>query len=86
MSIVCGNSIRATSEGKAKQNSARNNMKCSESFQFLCDNSDRTWFFNTFSPGPLEVLKTTAHGTRRMLMHEKPCLIPILMCIKTANA
>ena len=30
---------------KAKQNSARNNAKCSKCFQFLCNNSDRTWFF-----------------------------------------
>ena len=27
---------------------------------------------------PWEVLKTEAEGNWRMLMHEKPCLIPIL--------
>ena len=37
---------------KAKQNSARNKAKCSKCFQFLCNNSGRTWFFNalTFAP------------------------------------
>ena len=35
--------------GKAKQNSARNNAKCSKCFQFLCNNSDRTWFFNALT-------------------------------------
>ena len=71
---------------KAKQNSARNNAKC---FQFLCNNSDRTWFFNalTFArslercwkPRPSASVFNTSHGTWRMLMHEKPCLIPIFM-------
>ena len=28
---------------------------------------------------PWEVLKTAVSGTWRMLMHEKPCLIPILL-------
>ena len=32
--------IRATSGEKAKQNGARNNAKCSQCFQFLCNNSD----------------------------------------------
>ena len=34
---------------KAKQNSARNNAKCSKCFQFLCNNSDRIWFFNALT-------------------------------------
>ena len=34
---------------KAKQNSARNNAKCSKCFQFLCNNSDRRWFFNALT-------------------------------------
>ena len=34
---------------KAKQNSARNNANCSKCFQFLCNNSDRTWFFNALT-------------------------------------
>ena len=34
---------------KAKQNSARNNAKCSKCFPFLCNNSDRTWFFNALT-------------------------------------
>ena len=34
---------------KAKQNSARTNAKYSKCFQFLCNNSDRTWFFNALT-------------------------------------
>ena len=73
---------------KAKQNSARNNAKCSKCFQFLCNNRDRTWFFNTLTfarsvgrcwkPRPSASVFNTSHGTWRMLMHEKPRLIPIL--------
>ena len=64
---------------KRRQNSARNNAKCSQCFQFLCNNIDRTWFFNalTFTRSPATVFNTS-HGTWRMLMHEKPCLISIL--------
>ena len=73
---------------KAKQNSARYNAKCSKCFHFLCNNSDRTWFFSalTFtrslrkcwrSRPPASVFNFSL-GTWRMLMHEKPCLIPIL--------
>ena len=57
-------------------------------FSFLCNNSDRTWFFNalTFArslgrcwiPRPSASVFNTSLGTRRILMHEKPCLIPIL--------
>ena len=76
---------------KAKQKSARNNAKCSKGFQFLCNNSLRTWFFNalTFARslgrclknrGPAAVFNTS-QGTWRRLMHEKPCLIPILLCL-----
>ena len=73
---------------KAKQNSARNNAKSSKCFQFLCNNSDRTWFFNvlTFArslgrcwkPWPPASVFNTSHGTWRMLIQEKPCLIPVL--------
>ena len=73
---------------KAKHNSARNYAKCSKCFQFLCNKSDRTWFFSalTFArslgrcwkPWPLVSVFNTSHGTWRMLMHEKPCLIPII--------
>ena len=76
---------------KAKQNSARNNAKCSKCFQFLCNNSDRTWLFNalTFTrslgrcwkPWPSASVFNTSHGTWRMLMHEKPCLIPIFQLL-----
>ena len=72
---------------KAKQNSTRNNAKCSKCFEFLCNNSDRTWFFNalTFAkslgrcwkPRPPASVFNTSLGTWRMLMHEKTCLIPI---------
>ena len=73
---------------KAKQNSARNNAKCSKCFHFSCNNSDQTWFFNalTFArslgrcwkPRLEAAVFNTSLGTWRMLMHEKPCLIPIL--------
>ena len=53
MSIVHGNSVSTTSV-KAKQNSARNNAKCSKCFQFLCNNSNRTWFCSARSLGGVE--------------------------------
>ena len=74
---------------KVKQNSARNNKKCSKCFQFLCNNSNQIWFFNALTfprshgrcwkPRPLASVFNTSHRTWRMLMHEKPCLIPILV-------
>ena len=77
---------------KAKQNSARNNAKCSKCFQFLCNNSDRTFFFNvlTFarslggveSRGLRPRFFYTSLGTWRMLMHEKTCLIPIILSVR----
>ena len=58
---------------KAKQNSARNNMKCSKLFQFLCNNSDQKWFLNalTFArslgrcwkPRPSASVFNTSHRT-----------------------
>ena len=73
---------------KAKQNSARNNAKYSKCFQFLCNKSDRTCSFSalTFArslwrcrkPRPSASVFNTSHGTWQMLMHEKPCLIPII--------
>ena len=75
-SIVSGNSVRATSV--KRQNSARNNAKCSKCFQFFCNNSDRTWFFNALTVARSSAsVFNTSHGTWRMLMHEKPCLIPL---------
>ena len=60
-------------------------------FSVLCNNSDWTWFFNalTFArslgkcwkPRPSASVFSTSHGTWRMLMHEKPCLIPIFKLI-----
>ena len=49
---------------KAKQNSARNNAKCSKCFQILCNNSDRTWFFNT-----LTLSNHLAHTSEGMFYH-----------------
>ena len=73
---------------KGKQYSARNYAKCRKCFQFLCNNIDWTWFFNTLTfarslgrcwkPRPAASVLNTSQGTWRMLMHEKPCLIPIL--------
>ena len=73
---------------KVKQNSAKNNAKYSKCFQFLCNNSNQTWFFNalTFArslgrcwkPRPLASVFNTSHRIWRMLMHEKPCLIPVV--------
>ena len=74
---------------KGKQNSARNNAKLSKCFQFLCNNSDQTWFFNalTFTRSlgrcwkswpPVSVFNTSL-GTWQILMHENPCLITILI-------
>ena len=53
-SIVRGNCVRET-----KQNSVRNNAKCSKCFKSLCNNSDRTWI--NIRQVPWEVLKTAAH-------------------------
>ena len=58
---------------------------------FLCNNSDRTWFSNalTFARSLGKSLKprsstsvfNTSLGTWQILMHGKPCLIPILTFI-----
>ena len=88
-SIVSGNYVRDTSvkrRNKIVQEITRNvRGKC---FQFLCINSDWTWFFNglTFArslrrcwkPRPSASVFNTSHGTLRMLMHRKPCLITII--------
>ena len=76
---------------KAKQNSARNTAKCSKRFQFLCNNSDRAWIFNSLTfarslgrcwkPRPPASVFNTSHGTWRMLMHENSCLIPTIIMI-----
>ena len=86
---------------EAKQNSARNNAKCSNCFQFYAIIAIKHGFSCiNIRQVPWEVLKTeafgllasvfkTSHGTWRMLMHEKPCLIPILLmhirCISLEN-
>ena len=46
----------------AKQNSARNNAKCSKCFQFLCNNSDRTWFFNALKFVMVFAIIVIKHG------------------------
>ena len=80
---------------KAKQNSAKNNTKCSKCFQFWCNNSNRRWFFNAlrfarslgrcWKPRPSASVFNTFHGTWQMLMHEKPCLISRLRQQKDDN-
>ena len=88
--------LRSRENGdKAKQNSARNYAKYSKSFQFLCNNSDRTWFFNalTFSRSlgrcgklrPSASVFNTSHGTWRMLIHEKARLIPMIISVRIAT-
>ena len=92
-SIVRGNSVRATSVKRRNKIVQEITRKCSKYFLFfLCNNSDRTWFFNalTFAmslgrcrkPRPSASVFNTSHGTWPMLMHEKPCLIPILCFYK----
>ena len=63
-SIVRGNCVSRDISEMAKQNSARNNTKCSRCFLILCNNSDRTCFFQCFNicQVPWEVLKTAAFG------------------------
>ena len=73
----------------------RNNAKFSKCFQFLCNNSGWTWFFNalTFArslgrcwkPRPPASVFNTSLGTWRMLMYEKTCLIPIFKRFSTAT-
>ena len=88
-SIVRGNYVRETSvkrRNKTVQELTRN--VASKCFHFLCNNIDRTWLFNalTFARSLGRCWKrrlsasvfNTSLGTWRMLMHEKPCLIPIL--------
>ena len=87
-SIVHGNCVRERSVKRRNKIVQDKNAKWSKCFQFLCNNSDRTWFFNalTFArslgrcwkPRPAASVFNTSHGTWRMLMHEKPCLFPIL--------
>ena len=61
---------------KAKQNSARNNAECSKCFQFsLIIAMEHGFSMHQHSPGPFGGV-----GTWRMSVHEKPCLIPILLC------
>ena len=82
--------LRDTGE-KVKQNGARNNANFSKCLQFLCNNNDRTKFYNaliTFVKSLRRCWKPPASsvfniflGTWRMLMHEKPCLIPIFNVI-----
>ena len=72
-SIVRGNCVRETSvkrRNKIVQELTRN---VENVFSFLCNNSDRTCFFNALTFTGL------LGRCWRMLMHEKPCLIPILL-------
>ena len=57
-------SVRAISGEKVKQNSARNDAKCSKCFQFLCNNTRLNMVFQCikFRQVTWEVLKTAAFG------------------------
>ena len=89
MSIVRGNCVRETlvkRRNKIVQEITRNEANI---YSFLCNNSDRTWFCyaltfarslgRCWKPRPSASVFNTSHETWRMLMHEKPCLIPILV-------
>ena len=86
--IVWGNSFRATSVKRRNKLVQDITQNVANVFNFLCNNSDRTWFFNalTFArslgkcwkPQLSASVSNTSHGTWRMLMHETPCLIPIM--------
>ena len=45
----CFYSFRYENFAEIPDKSARNNAKCSKCFQFLCNHSDRTWFFNALT-------------------------------------
>ena len=87
--IVRGNCVRETSvkwRNKIMQEITRN---VANVFNFYAINSDRKWFFNALTfikslgrcwkPRPL----ASVFNTWRMLMHEKPCLIPIIIVTVT---
>ena len=87
-SIVRGNCVRETSvkrRNKIMQEITRNVAN----FQFLCNNSDRTWFFNAltvttslgrcWNPRPPASVFNISLDPSRMLMREKTCLIPIML-------
>ena len=87
-SIVRANCVRETSverRNKIEQEITRN---VANVFRFLCNNNDRTWFFNALAfarflgrcrkPRPPASVFNTSLGTWRILMHDKPCLIPII--------
>ena len=83
-SIVSGNRVRATS-GKRRNKIVQ---EITRNVANVFSNSDRTWYFNalTFARSlgrcwkqrPSASVFNTSHGTRQMVMHEKPCLIPII--------
>ena len=85
-----GNYVRQTSVkrwNKIVQEITRN---VANVFSFYATrNSDRTWFSSALTfvrslgrcwkPRPSASVFNTSYGTWRMLMHEKPCLIPVLV-------
>ena len=62
-SIVHGNCVRKISVKCGEQNNARNNTKSRKCFQFLCNNSHRTRFFNVLT-------FARSLGRWQLLMHE----------------
>ena len=80
-SIVGGNYVCKTSVKRRSKIVQKNNAKCNNFFSFYAIIAIKHGFSNalTFarSLGSASVFNTS-HGTWRMLMHEKPCLIPIL--------
>ena len=63
-SIVRGNCVHETSVKRRNKVVQRNNAKCSKCFQFLCNNSNQTWFFNalTFTMSHGRCWKNLAFG------------------------
>ena len=88
-SIVRANYFRETSVERRNKVVQEITLNVANIFIFSCNNSDRTWFFNalTFTrslgrcwkPRPSASVFDISLGTGRMLMHVKPCLIPIIL-------
>ena len=75
--LIRVNRVRATSVKRQNKILQEKNAKCSQWFQFLCNNSYQTWFFNalTFARSlgrcwklrPSVSVFNTSHGTWRVL-------------------
>ena len=88
MPIVRGNCDRETSVTRRNKIVQEITQNVANIFSFLYNNSDRTCFFNALTfdrslrrcwkPRPPASVFNTSLGTWRMLLHKKPCLIPII--------